>query len=33
LLVKKGNEMAARLYQKRGWGEMDKVQLFGKTLD
>jgi ribosomal protein S18 acetylase RimI-like enzyme len=33
LLVKKGNETAARLYQKRGWGEMDKVRLFGKNLD
>jgi ribosomal protein S18 acetylase RimI-like enzyme len=33
LLVKKGNDGVARLYQKFGWGEMDKIRLFGKILD
>jgi ribosomal protein S18 acetylase RimI-like enzyme len=32
LLVKKGNDHAARLYTQRNWNEMN-VRLFGKNLD
>jgi len=32
LLVKKDNPQAVALYENRGWGEMDHVQLFGKSL-
>ncbi len=32
LLVKHGNDSAMRLYEKRGWGEMESIHLFGKTL-
>jgi ribosomal protein S18 acetylase RimI-like enzyme len=32
LLVFQGNEHAARFYEKRGWGFMDQVRLFGKEL-
>jgi ribosomal protein S18 acetylase RimI-like enzyme len=31
LLVKQGNS-AAEMYEKRGWGEMTNVRLFGKNL-
>jgi ribosomal protein S18 acetylase RimI-like enzyme len=32
LLVKKGNQAAMSLYQDRGWGEMDHLHLYGKSL-
>jgi len=32
LLVKQGNITAASFYQKRGWGEMDQVHIYGKNL-
>jgi ribosomal protein S18 acetylase RimI-like enzyme len=32
LLVLNDNDEAARYYEKRGWGEMKTVRLFGKEL-
>lgn len=32
LLVKKGNQSAYAFYEERGWDEMDKVHIYGKTL-
>jgi ribosomal protein S18 acetylase RimI-like enzyme len=32
LLVLTGNEEAGLFYQKRGWAQMDRVQLYGKEL-
>ena len=32
LLVLDGNDEAARFYEKRGWGLMDHVRLYGKEL-
>jgi ribosomal protein S18 acetylase RimI-like enzyme len=32
LLVKQGNWSASAFYQKRGWGEMDKIHIYGKNL-
>ncbi len=33
LLVKQGNDAAMRFYEQRGWGDMNTIHLFGKTLD
>ena len=32
LLVKKGNNIATAFYEKRGWGDMDHVHIYGKNL-
>ena len=32
LLVKQGNLIASAFYEKRGWGEMDKIHIYGKNL-
>ena len=32
LLVRKGNRDAESFYEKRGWGDMDRVHIYGKNL-
>jgi ribosomal protein S18 acetylase RimI-like enzyme len=32
LLVKNGNDLASSFYEKRGWSEMDHVEIYGKNL-